>query len=110
MIKKKYLESRDISKVTFELADYEVPGDLEAATVHLVGDFNGWDPEATPMKHLKKGSFQAVLELAPGKEYQFRYLVNGEHWCNDWDADGYVPGDLGSDNCVVVTPRKESGT
>jgi hypothetical protein len=45
-----------------------------------------------------------MLELEPGREYPFRYLVNGEHWCNDWHADAYVPGDFGEDNCVVVTP------
>ena len=104
MLKKKYLKSRAVSRITFELADYELPGDIEAASVHLVGDFNDWDPEATPLKHLKKGSFQAVLELEPGREYHFRYLVDGEHWCNDWDADQYVQGVYGVDNCVVVTP------
>jgi hypothetical protein len=25
--------------------------------------------------------------LQPGREYVFRYLVNGEHWCNEWHVD-----------------------
>jgi hypothetical protein len=45
-----------------------------------------------------------MLELEPGREYQFRYLINGEHWWNDWNADDYVPGVSGADNCLVVTP------
>ena len=48
MIKKKYVKSRDITKITFELAQYEIPGELQANTVHLVGDFNDWDSSATP--------------------------------------------------------------
>ena len=104
MLTKTYLKSRKASKVTFELDESQLPEGLEAKTVHLVGDFNGWDHEATPMEYLKRGAFKASVELEPGKQYQFRYLVNGEHWVNDWEADGYVPGGTGEDNCLVVTP------
>ena len=41
--------------------------------------------------------------LPKGNEYQFRYLVNGRDWHNDWHADKYVPNKYGSDNSVVVT-------
>jgi 1,4-alpha-glucan branching enzyme len=108
MLKKKYLKSRKVSKVKFELSDAELPEGIEAKTVHLVGDFNGWDLTATPMKHLKRGAYQATLDLEPGKEYQFRYLVNDEHWYNDWHADAYIPGSYGADNCVVVTPDQNT--
>ncbi len=108
MLKKKYLKSRKVSKVTFELPDSELPENIEARFVHLLGDFNDWDLTATPMKHLKRGAYQAMLDLEPGKEYQFRYLVNGEHWCNDWHADAYVSGGFGEDNCVVVTPDQNT--
>jgi len=54
----------------------------------------------------KGGVFRVTLELDSGREYQFRYLVNGQHWCNHWHADAYVPGGLGQDNCVVVTPTE----
>ena len=106
MIKKKYIKSRDISKITFELSRFEIPGDLQAESVHLVGDFNNWDTTATPMKYLKKGTFQAILELEPGREYQFRYLINGETWHNDWEADDYILSDIGTDNCVIKVPAK----
>lgn len=104
MLKKRYIKSRNVSKVTFELTSDELPEAIEPEEIHLVGEFNGWDRSATPMTRRKGGVFRATLELEPGREYQFRYLVNGEHWCNDWNADAYVSGGLGEDNCVVVAP------
>ena len=108
MLKKRYIKSRNVWKVTFELPEAELPEGIEAERVHLVGEFNDWDTTAAPMKRGKKGVFGTTLELDPGREYQFRYLVSGEHWCNDWHADAYVPGDFGEDNCVVVTPTEAS--
>ena len=104
MLKKQYVKSRKVSKITFELAKREFPENLEIDSVFLVGEFNDWDPAATPMKRNKKGVYRAMLELEPGMQYQFRYLVNGEVWCNDWAADAYVPNEFGLDNCLVETP------
>ncbi|MCI0398378.1 MAG: isoamylase early set domain-containing protein [Chloroflexi bacterium] len=92
--------------MTFEIAQGELPETLEVENVYLVGEFNGWNPTATPMKYSPKNkAFRATLALEPGQDYQFRYLVNGQHWCNDWAADRYVANGLGQDNCVVTTPE-----
>jgi hypothetical protein len=104
MLKKRYIKSRKVCKVTFELPQAEMPEGVDAESVHLVGEFNEWDHTATPMKRAREAAFRVTLELEPGRTYQFRYLVNGEHWCNDWHADGYVLGGFGTDNCAVVTP------
>lgn len=104
MLKKQYVKSRRVAKVTFELGKSEVPEGLEVETVHLVGDFNNWDLSATPMPRRKGGIYRTMVELEPGQEYQFRYLINGQRWCNEWHADRYVPGSHGADNCVVVAP------
>lgn len=104
MLKKRYIKSRKVFKVTFELPKAELPKGEKVSTVFLAGDFNNWDPTATPMSRAKGGAFRATVELEPSQEVQFRYLVNGERWCNDWHADAYTPNDLGEDNCVVVTP------
>jgi hypothetical protein len=104
MLKKQYVKSRKIAKVTFEVAKEEIPEGVVARSVHLVGDFNNWDTEATPMKRTKGGVFRVMLELEPGREYKFRYLVNREHWFNDWHADAYGTNDYGEDNCIVATP------
>jgi len=98
MIKKTPLASGKKVKVTFEL-----PAN-GAATVAVVGDFNGWDKDANPLKQRKKdGVFATTLNLAAGQKYQFRYWVDGKRWENDWAADDYVPNGFGEDNSVVST-------
>ena len=54
------------------------------------------------MKRLKNGSFTTTLVLRRNKEYQFRYLLDGLQWENDWKADKYVTNRYGSENSVVV--------
>ncbi|GIL12880.1 MAG: glycoside hydrolase [Chloroflexi bacterium] len=98
MLKKQMLKSKPVCKVTFTL-----PEAIKAETAYLVGDFNTWDEQATPMKKLKNGHFTVTLELEAGREYQFRYLVNNTEWHNDWHADKYVPNPFSGDNSVVTT-------
>ncbi len=95
----KYLKSRPIGKTTFRLPAAAV---LEAKAVHLVGDFNEWNKKITPMDRLKDGSFKIVVDLEKGHSYQFRYLIDGKTWENDWDADAYEPHPFGDgDNSIV---------
>jgi 1,4-alpha-glucan branching enzyme len=96
MIKKQYLKSKEVCKVTF----YTAP-ELEAEEVYLVGDFNNWSEEATPMTALKDGRFKVTVALDKDNEYQFRYLINDSEWHNDWAADKYVPNPFSGDNSVV---------
>lgn len=99
-MKKRYLKSKPVCKVTFEL-----PKDAatSANKVNIVGEFNEWDSESTPMKRRKDGSFTITLDLATEREYQYRYLINGKKWENDWNADQYVPTPYGDgENSVVV--------
>lgn len=103
MLKKQYLKSKPEVKVTFSL-----PAAVQGETVFLVGDFNQWNESATPMKQQKDGSFSVTLNLAKGEEFQFRYLVNGTEWHNDWEADKYVPNPYSGDNSVVVTHEPEA--
>lgn len=99
-IKKRFLKSKPVCKVTFNL-----PAALAASaeTVAVVGDFNGWDTGATPMNELKSGGFSVTVDLEAGQEYQFRYLLDGERWENDPEADRYVPtGYPDAENGVVA--------
>jgi 1,4-alpha-glucan branching enzyme len=99
-LEKRYLKSRPVSKVTFRLHPGAAP---RAAKVCLVGDFNDWDPQATPMTRLRNGEFKVTVELEPGREYQFRYLIEDQIWENDWEADKYLPSGVAeSENSVVV--------
>jgi hypothetical protein len=99
-LSKRYLKSRPVSKVTFR-----VPAEVGRAArrVSLVGEFNDWNPAATPMKKLKSGEFSVTLDLPTGREYHFRYLIDGKTWENDWAADGYdASGFVDAENSVVI--------
>ena len=99
-IKKQYLKTKSVCRVTFRLPAGAAP---EAQHVFIVGDFNNWNLHATPMKKLQNGSFTVTLDLEPGREYKFRYLIDDVTWENDWNADKYVKSPFGdSDNSVVV--------
>lgn len=99
-IKKQYLKSKPMCKVTLSWKNDELD---TANTVAVLGDFNDWDPKQSfPMKKLKDGTFKTTIDLEVGQEYQFRYLVDGEVWVNDAEADKYVPTGVGvEDNSVV---------
>jgi len=99
-LKKRYLKSKPVCKVTFELPRKAAPA---AERVGLAGDFNGWDPQVTPLTRKKSGDFNVTLELASGREYQFRYVIDGQTWENDWQADRYAPSEIpGVENSVVA--------
>ncbi len=72
-----------------------------ASNVHVVGEFNNWSEQDSPLKQLKNGSFSATIDLEQGREYQFRYLIDGNVWENDDEADKYVTSPMGSENSVV---------
>jgi 1,4-alpha-glucan branching enzyme len=97
---KKYIRTKPVCKVTFHLPKEAAKG---ARTATIVGDFNGWDYTATPMKRDRSGGFKVTLELEKDKEYQFRYLLDGAIWENDSEADRYVMAGIGdAENSVIV--------
>lgn len=98
--KKQFLKSKPVCKVSFRLEAAEASG---ANSVQLLGDFNNWDKSAEPMTALKSNDFTATLELETGKEYQFRYYIDGSVWKNDSQADAYVANSFGEENGVVST-------
>jgi 1,4-alpha-glucan branching enzyme len=97
-LKKKYVSDDKVCKVTFQL-----PGEIDAHTAFVVGDFNNWSKDATPMKQNKDGKWKVDVSLDAGREYQYRFLVNGTEWHNDWEADKYAAHPYGGENSVVVT-------
>lgn len=74
-----------------------------AKSVYLVGDFNNWNRSEMPLERGEDGSWTGSLKLEAGREYQFRYLIDGERWENDWNADKYLPTPYGdAENSVVL--------
>jgi len=99
-LKKQYLKSKPVCKVTFLMDKGAVAG---ASKVELLGEFNNWNTaEPVSMKKLKDGSFKVVIDLPTEKEYQFKYLLDGEKWVNDENADKYVNNGLDSEENSVL--------
>jgi len=98
--KKQFLKSKPVCKVSFRLDAAEAPG---AKKVQLLGDFNNWFKHTEPMTALKSNDFTITLELEAGKEFQFRYLIDGSDWKNDTQADSYVANSFGEENSVIST-------
>ena len=96
MLKKSYSKTGNFCRVTFKL-----PADVGAETAVLCGDFNEWNRTTHPMKKLKDGSFSITVSVAAHQTYRFRYLLDGERWENDWEADAYAPNEYGSDDSIL---------
>jgi 1,4-alpha-glucan branching enzyme len=97
-IKKQPVKTHSVCKVTFVLPEAAA---AEAETVCLVGEFNDWSRDATPMKRRANGDFSVSLSLETGHAYRFRYLVDGCKFENDWKADRYEPNPYGGEDSVV---------
>lgn len=98
MLQKTYSKTGTSCRVTFK---YTPPESMNVENVYLVGEFNDWDQEQYKMKERKAGYYSTTISLSPGESYRFKYLVNGVHWINDNDADGYRPNDQGTQDSVV---------
>lgn len=80
---------------------FSLPGDVGAQFASVVGDFNGWDPELGVMDRHDDGGFSALLDVEIGHSYQYRYLLDGERWVNDWNAGSYTPNAFGGSDSVL---------
>jgi 1,4-alpha-glucan branching enzyme len=81
---------------------FSLPSSVRAETIHLVGDWNGWDTTATPLTlNHQEARWQVALELETGRRYRFRYLLDGSEWLDDPHADDRVENPLGSYDSVV---------
>ncbi|MEO5905322.1 MAG: isoamylase early set domain-containing protein [Saprospiraceae bacterium] len=98
-LKKQFLKSKSVCKVTFTVDAELIAGGKEVA---ILGQFNNWDPSEDTMRKLKDGSFTKTIELEVGQEYQFRYLVDGERWINEPQADKYLHSGVAAEENSVV--------
>jgi 1,4-alpha-glucan branching enzyme len=86
------------------LVTFQLPASIWADSVYLAGDFNDWNQRSHPLTRSRDDeTWQITLELEQNKVYQFRYLVNGTDWQNDWNADRYVSNAFGGENSVLDT-------
>jgi 1,4-alpha-glucan branching enzyme len=89
---------KDGVKLTFTLSLADTPN-----PVSVLGDFNGWDPHAHPLKKRTNGTRSATVVVPKGRRYTFKYLADGGTWFNEIDADEHTTNEYGEVNSVVAT-------
>ena len=97
MIEKRPSAERAEVEITFR-----VPSDSHSGTVFVVGDFNGWDEDATPLVERDEW-LEARVTVPTGGRFAFRYRTTDNRWFNDESADDYDPNEFGGSNGVIVT-------
>jgi 1,4-alpha-glucan branching enzyme len=70
----------------------------QASSVKIAGDFNGWQPDKTPMTKTSGGTWQAKVSLAKGA-YRYRLVVDGR-WQHDPHNTSTEPNPYGELNSV----------
>ena len=82
---------------------FVLPEERLAGAVSVVGEFNDWNPRATPLRKRTNGTRSASVTLETGRRYAFRYLAEGGRWYDEETADSAEPNDYGTWNSVVTT-------
>jgi len=101
MLNKRFFKTKEEAEITFE-CDYQ-----HADKIELVAEFNDWQP--VEMQFVKSRQiFKSKHRLPMNKQFQFRYLIDGEVWENDKQADGYLANEFGTENSLVSTTKEVS--
>lgn len=82
------------TKLTFVLPSGTGP-------VSVVGDFNGWDPFAHPLKKRSNGTLSVSVEVDHGS-HSFRYLGADGAFFDEPDADAIEANGYGDTHSLVV--------
>jgi hypothetical protein len=77
--------------------------DPEAASVAVVGSFNGWSPAQSPMRRVGD-AWELTLSLAPGR-YSYRFLVDQKKQVLDPSSAATEPDGYGGKNSVLVVAK-----
>ena len=82
--------------------EFSFPADDAIEHIYVVGDFNDWNTHQHAL--VKKGAtYTIVVNLPANQEFEFRYLINGNQWRNDPEADRIVENPYGGFNSVIST-------
>ena len=73
----------------------------QAGRVSIVGDFNDWDPAATPLRRAGEHAWWVVVQLRPGR-YRYSFVVDGTRWVADPSAPRAADNDFGAESSVVT--------
>ncbi len=93
MIKTTTHKSDGTVKVTFALH--------EERSVSVVGDFNGWDASAHPMRRRSNGTRSASVVVPAGTELRFRYVTADGDWFDETGVQ-LEANDMGTANGFLI--------
>lgn len=79
-----------------------------AGSVALAGDFNRWNPSASPFTKQPNGIWRAEIELPPPGSYQYKFLVNDEQWTDDPGNGMKSPDGHGGFNSVLYVAQQDA--
>ena len=78
-----------------------------ASSVALVGDFNDWDPKATPLRPASTGSVWSVeVPIQPGR-HLYAFVVDGTVWRPDPAAPQATGEDYGEPNSALTVVAEQ---
>jgi hypothetical protein len=73
-----------------------------SSQVVVVGDFNDWDPAATPLlRTTEQGEWTVELRLKPGR-YHYTFLIDGRRWEGDPSEPRAPESDFGAPVSVLT--------
>ena len=73
-----------------------------SSRVAVVGDFNNWDPAATPLRPAgDDGTWVVELRLKPGR-YHYTFLIDGRRWERDPSEPPAAESDFGAPVSVLT--------
>jgi len=75
------------------------------SAVALVGDFNDWDPAATPLRPASDSLWSVVVPLRPGR-YRYTFIVDGTRWHQDPSAPRALEDDFGTPTSVITVAHR----
>jgi 1,4-alpha-glucan branching enzyme len=76
--------------------------DDAAERVSLAGDFNGWDPLATPLKRNDSGLWSTEIAITATGRLEYKFIVDGRRWLEDPSNGMKTPDNHGGLNSVLV--------
>ena len=80
-----------------------------AARVTVVGDFNDWNADATPLRPVEErpGVWSVQVPVTAGR-HEYAFVVDGERWLADPLAPQAADDDFGTPNSVITVTERSS--
>ena len=72
-----------------------------ASSVAIVGDFNDWEQDKSPLRRVSGQVWAITIPLAPGR-YHYTFVVDGTQWVADPLAPRTLEDDFGRPNSVIT--------